>query len=47
MEAGLSKKQIISKAAQLTISMKLKTPFKRGVPLKDWALGFAKRHPDI
>ena len=47
MGVGLTKKQIISKAAQLTSSMKLKTPFKNGVPGKDWAQGFLKRHPDI
>ena len=47
MGVGLSKKQIISKAAHLTTSMKLKKPFKSGVPVKDWTLGVLKRHPDI
>ena len=45
MGVGLTKKQIMSKAAQLTASMKLKTPFNSGVSVKDWALGFFKAPP--
>lgn len=47
MGIGLSKQQIIAKAARLAQSINLRTPFRNGVPGKDWAEGFLKRHPDI
>ena len=37
----------LTKVAQLTASMRFKPPFKNGVPGKDWAQEFLKRHPDI
>ena len=47
MGMGLSRQQIIAKAAQLARTMKIKTPFKNGIPGKDWVDGFLRRHPDL
>ena len=44
MGFGLDRKQLQVKAAQLAKKMKLKTPFKSGIPGKDWLSGFLKRH---
>ena len=47
MGFGLSRKQLLNKTGKVVKSLKLKTPFKKGTPGKDWFLGLKARHPDI
>ena len=47
MGFGLSRKQLFSKTGQLVKSLNLKTPFKKGIPGKDWFVGLKGRHPDF
>ena len=35
------------KVGRIARRLKLKTPFRNGVPGKDWVSGFLKRHPDL
>lgn len=34
-------------AAKASRQMNLRTPFKNGIPGKDWIYGFMARHPDL
>lgn len=47
MGLGMSRQQVVAKAAQIAKVMNIKTPFKNGVPGKDWVQGFFKRHADL
>ena len=44
---GISIKQLIRKAGTLAKSMKIKTPFKNGVPGQAWWDGFKRRNPQL
>ena len=44
---GVSRMQLAAKAAQIARQMRIKTPFRNGVPGKDWISAFRKRHPDL
>lgn len=45
MGMGMSKLQLLHKVGRETKELKLKTPFKKQVPGKDWWKGFTKRNP--
>ena len=47
MGFGITRAQLCFKVARLVSSMKLSTPFRNGVPGKDWVDGFRRRHPDV
>ena len=44
---GIGRKQMVARAATLCRQMNAKTPFKNGVPGKDWWAGFRRRHPQV
>ncbi|XP_069136714.1 jerky protein homolog-like [Argopecten irradians] len=44
---GLSRQQLLGKAARLATNMKIKTPFKGGKPGQAWWDGFRQRNPSI
>ncbi|CAC5378343.1 unnamed protein product [Mytilus coruscus] len=44
---GVSRKQLMRKAGQLARTMKLKTPFKKGIPGQAWWDGFRQRNPEL
>ncbi|KAK6171862.1 hypothetical protein SNE40_018286 [Patella caerulea] len=44
---GISRRQFIARAATLCKDMDITTPFKDGIPGKDWWGGFRKRHPEL
>lgn len=39
--------QLAAKAAHAARQMNLATPFKNGIPGKDWIYGFMARHPEL
>ncbi|XP_033725586.1 uncharacterized protein LOC117315461 [Pecten maximus] len=47
MGFGITRSQLCLKMARLVTAMKLKSPFRNGVPGNDWLEGFSKRHPDV
>lgn len=47
MGFGLTRPQIRLRASRLAMSMKLKTPFRKGISGNYWLKGFMNRHPDI
>ena len=47
MGFGLSKKQLLIKTGKVVKNLKLKTPFKKGIPGKDWYIGLQGRHPEL
>lgn len=44
---GITRLQFAAKAGRLANALSLKTPFRNGIPGKDWVYSFMKRHPDI
>ncbi|KAL5010141.1 hypothetical protein ScPMuIL_012446 [Solemya velum] len=44
---GLTRRMLQVRVARLVRSLKIKTPFRNGVPGKDWLAGFLARHPDL
>ena len=44
---GVSRKQFFVKTGKVVKRLNLKTPFKKGIPGKDWFKGVKKRHPEI
>ena len=44
---GLSRLQLMLKAGQVCKTLKIKTPFKNGIPGKDWLSGVRHRHPEL
>lgn len=44
MGFGINRQQLKAKAARLSDKLKLKTPFKNGIPGDDWVNGFLKRN---
>lgn len=47
MGFGITRAHLCFKMGRLATQMKLKTPFRNGVPGRDWFDGFRKRNPDI
>lgn len=47
MGFGITRAHLCMKVSRLAMAMKLKTPFRNGIPGKDWVDGFKKRHPDV
>ena len=47
MGFGLSRRQLLAKTGKMVKSLKLKTPFKNGIPGKEWFQGLKGRHPGI
>ncbi|XP_071133040.1 jerky protein homolog [Mytilus edulis] len=44
---GITKRQMLARVGTLVRQMDLKTPFKNGIPGKDWWKGFKNRHPEV
>ena len=44
---GITKRQMLARVGTLVRQMGIKTPFKNGIPGKDWWAGFKRRHPEI
>ena len=44
MGFGIDRQELKAKASRLAASLKLKTPFKNGIPGDDWVNGFIKRN---
>ena len=44
---GIGRKDIILRAAVLSKRMRINTPFRDGIPGKDWWAGFKARHPEL
>ena len=44
---GLSRVQLMRKAGRVCADLKMKTPFRNGVPGKDWFRGLMSRHPEL
>ena len=44
---GISRKQLFRKAGRLAQTMKIKTPFKNGIPGQAWWGGFRRRNPEL
>jgi hypothetical protein len=42
---GVTRGQLALKISRLTSKMNIKTPFRNGIPGKDWVASFKKRHP--
>ena len=38
---------LLSKTGEMVKNVKLKTPFKKGIPGKDWFQGFKGRYPEL
>ncbi|XP_069128675.1 uncharacterized protein [Argopecten irradians] len=47
MGFGITRAQLCLKMARLARNMQVSTPFRNGIPGKDWISGFQRRHPDI
>ena len=47
MGFGLSTRQLLIKTGKVVKNLKLKTPFKKGIPGKDWYIGLQGRHPEL
>lgn len=47
MGFGVSRRQLLVKTGRLVNKLKISTPFKDGVPGKDWFDGLRKRHPTL
>ena len=47
MGFGLSRRQLLAKTGKMVKSLKLETPFKNGIPGKEWFQGLKGRHPEI
>lgn len=47
MGFGVSRRQLLIKTGRLVNKLKISTPFKGGVPGKDWFDGLRKRHPTL
>jgi hypothetical protein len=47
MGFGITRAQLCMKVSRIALAMKIKTPFRNGIPGKDWVDGFKKRHPDV
>lgn len=47
MGFGITRAQLASKVGRLATIMRVKTPFKNGIPGKYWMAGIQKRNPDI
>ena len=44
---GISRQNLLLKVGSICGKLKIKTPFKGGLPGSDWFQGFKKRHPEI
>ena len=44
---GISRQNLQLKIGSICGQLKIKTPFKDGIPGSDWFLGFKKRNPEI
>lgn len=47
MGFGVSRRQLLIKTGRLVNKLKISTPYKEGVPGKDWFDGLRKRHPTL
>ncbi|XP_078334130.1 uncharacterized protein LOC144625794 [Crassostrea virginica] len=47
MGFGVSRRQLLVKTGRLVNKLKISTPFKDGVPGKDWFDGLRRRHPTL
>ena len=47
MGMGMSKVQVMQNVGKVVRQLKLKSPFKKNIPGKDWWKGFKKRNENI
>ncbi|XP_052278809.1 uncharacterized protein LOC127877190 [Dreissena polymorpha] len=47
MGFGITRRMLLVKIGRIVRKLGIKSPFRNGVPGKDWIAGFLKRHPDV